>query len=146
MRGTKRDLTVRYGVTQFTHWLASTGAAFLVKAVGFLLARSIGAIWALELLQIPSYALLAPAQVYYANSMVRPADMVKGQAFITAVYALGCAGGNFAGGQLLSRGVRAILLAGVAMAAAGTIILFCTVKRSGSTAEGARDADPAHAP
>ena len=126
--------------------LKIAGVSFLVKAVGFLLARSIGAIYALELLQLTSYALLAPAQVYYASSMVRPADMVKGQAFITAFYALGCAGGNFAGGQLLSHGVRAILLAGVAMAAAGTIILFCTVKRSGSTAEGARDADPAHAP
>ena len=126
--------------------LKISGAAFLIKAVGFLLARSIGAIYALELLQIPSYALLAPAQVYYASSMVRPADMVKGQAFITAFYALGCAGGNFVGGQLLPLGVRAILLAGVAMAAAGTIILLLTVKRSGSTTEGVCAADPAHAP
>ena len=38
--------------------------------------------------------------------------MVKGQAFITAAYALGCAAGNFAGGQLLSQGAGAILLAG----------------------------------
>lgn len=117
--------------------LKLAGVSFLVKAVGFLLARSIGAIYALELLQITSYGLLAPAQVSYASSMVRAADMVKGQAFITAFYALGCAAGNFAGGQLLGYGVRAILLAGIAMAAAGTLILFCTVKPSQKSTEGA---------
>lgn len=117
--------------------LKLAGVSFLVKAVGFLLARSIGAIYALELLQITSYGLLAPAQVSYASGMVRAADMVKGQAFITAFYALGCAAGNFAGGQLLGYGVRAILLAGIAMAAAGTLILFCTVKPSQKSTEGA---------
>ena len=126
--------------------LKLAGVSFLVKAVGFLLARSLGAIYALELLQLTSYGLLAPAQVYYASSMVRAADMVKGQAFITAFYALGCAAGNFAGGQLLGYGVRAILLAGIAMAAAGTLILFCTVKPGKKSTNEARDADPAAAP
>lgn len=125
------------GVLRDSAILKLAGVSFLVKAVGFLLARSLGAIYALELLQITSYALLAPAQVSYASSMVRAADMVKGQAFITAFYALGCAAGNFAGGQLLGYGVRAILLAGIAMAAAGTLILFCTVRSSQKSTEGA---------
>lgn len=125
------------GVLRDSAILKLAGVSFVIKAVGFLLARSIGAIYALELLQITSYALLAPAQVYYAGSMVRPGDMVKGQAFITAFYALGCAAGNFAGGQLLGYGVRAILLAGIAMAAAGTVILFATVKRTQKSTEGA---------
>ena len=134
------------GVLRDSAILKLAGVSFVIKAVGFLLARSIGAIYALELLQITSYALLAPAQVYYAGSMVRAADMVKGQAFITAFYALGCAAGNFAGGQLLGYGVRAILLAGIAMAAAGTLILFCTVQKPEKSTEEARDADPAAAP
>lgn len=125
------------GVLRDSAILKLAGVSFVIKSVGFLLARSIGAIYALELLQITSYALLAPAQVYYAGSMVRAADMVKGQAFITAFYALGCAAGNFAGGQLLGYGVRAILLAGIAMAAAGTVILFTTVKRTQKSTEGA---------
>lgn len=134
------------GVLRDSAILKLAGVSFVIKSVGFLLARSIGAIYALELLQITSYALLAPAQVYYAGSMVRAADMVKGQAFITAFYALGCAAGNFAGGQLLGYGVRAILLAGIAMAAAGTIILFCTVPKSKKSTNEARDADPAATP
>ena len=68
--------------------------------------------------------------MYYANNKVRAADMVKGQAFITASYTLGCAVGNFMGGQLLSAfDIRALLLAGVAMAAAGTAVFFLTVEK-----------------
>lgn len=57
--------------------------------------------------------------------------------------ALGCAAGNFAGGQLLDCGVRAILLAGIAMTVVGTVILFCTVPKSKKSTNEARDADPA---
>jgi len=56
--------------------------------------------------------------------------MVKGQAFITAAYSLGCAIGNFAGGQLLDAfNVNTLLIAGIMMAAAGTAILFATVDK-----------------
>ena len=53
--------------------------------------------------------------------------MVKGQAFITAFYALGCSLGNFTGGQMLNLGVRAMLLSGIVMALAGTAVMFLTV-------------------
>ena len=56
--------------------------------------------------------------------------MVKGQAFSTASYTLGCAAGNFAGGQLLSAfDVRTMLIAGIAMAMAGTAVFFLTVEK-----------------
>lgn len=110
--------------------LKVSALSFLLKAVCFCFAGSISTIYILQLLQITSYALLAPAQVYYAQARVGQSDMVKGQAFITAAYALGCSGGNFAGGQLLGISVRALLLAGVAMALAGTCIVFATVNRS----------------
>ena len=56
--------------------------------------------------------------------------MVKGQAFITAAYTLGCAMGNFTGGQLLEFfGVSAILLAGIAIAAMGTLVILLTVEK-----------------
>lgn len=103
---------------------------FLLKAVLFCLAPSIPFIYLLEILQSTSYGFLGPTQVYYAGARVRPADMVKGQAFITAAYSLGCSGGNFAGGQLLNFGVDTMLLAGVAMALAGTLFLFFTVNKS----------------
>lgn len=110
--------------------LKLAGVSFLLKAVLFLLARSVTAIYFIQLLQATSYSFLSPTQIYYASSKVAQADMVKGQAFITASYTLGCAAGNFTGGQLLDLfSVPVMLSAGVVMAAAGTLILFLTVKK-----------------
>lgn len=108
--------------------LKLSGVFFLLKAVLFLLAPSVTAIYGIQLLQAVTYSFLSPTQVYYAGSKVAPEDMVKGQAFITASYTLGCAMGNFTGGQLLEFfSLTAMLCAGVVMAAAGTAILFLTV-------------------
>lgn len=112
-----------------TTLLVISGFTFLVKAVALCFAGSIGTVYTIQLLQATSYAFLGPTQVYYAQAKVRPADMVKGQAFITAAYALGCSGGNFAGGQLLTFGVDAMLLTGVGMALLGTATLLLTVRR-----------------
>ncbi len=113
------------------NWLLKlAGLSFLLKSVLFLVAGNVMTIYAIQLLQATSYTFLSPIQMYYANNKVGAADMVKGQAFSTAAYTLGCAAGNFAGGQFLSVfGVRIMLLAGVAMAAAGTLVFFLTVEK-----------------
>ena len=113
------------------NWLLKiAGLSFVLKSVLLLLAGNVVAICCIHLLQATSYTFLSPIQMYYANNKIGAADMVKGQAFITAAYTFGCAAGNFAGGQLLSAfDVRTMLLAGVAMAAAGTAVFFLTVDR-----------------
>ena len=112
-------------------WLLKfAGLSFMLKSVLFLMARNVIAIYGIQLLQATSYSFLSPTQLYYADSKVSPADMVKGQAFITAAYTLGCAIGNFTGGQLLDAfNVRVLLYAGVAMATAGTAVFFLTVNK-----------------
>lgn len=112
-----------------TGLLKIAAVSFLVKSVAFYLAPSIHTIYALQLLQITSYGLLGPAQVYYAQNKVKSCDMVKGQAFITAAYALGCSLGNFTGGQMLNLGVSAMLLSGIVMALSGTVVMFLTVDK-----------------
>lgn len=113
------------------HWLMKiAGLSFLLKAVLYLLVPNLTWLYGIHLLQATSYSFLSPTQMYYANEKIAPADMVKGQAFITASYTLGCAAGNFTGGQLLSLfDIRTLLLTGIAIAAAGTAILFLTVDR-----------------
>ncbi len=113
------------------HWLLRYAAfSFLLKSLLFLVAPSIPFLYAVQLLQMTSYAFLSPVQVYYANEKVAAEDMVKGQAFITASYTIGCAMGKLAGGQLLERlGVGAILTAGVVIAAAGTLVILLTVEK-----------------
>lgn len=113
-----------------TNLLKVAAVSFLIKAVGFYFAGNITTVYLLEVLQISSYALLAPAQVYYAKEKVKANDMIKGQAFMTAAYALGCSAGNFAGGQLLNWGVSAMLMAGIVMAFIGTVLVFAAVTKS----------------
>lgn len=115
---------------QDTTLLKISAISFFLKAVLFYFAKNIGTIYLLQCIQITSYAFLAPTQVYYAQEKVQQADMVKGQAFITAAYALGCSAGNFAGGQLMGFGVEGILIAGIMMALVGTGIIFMTVDKS----------------
>ena len=113
------------------NWLLKiAGLSFVLKSVLFLLAGNVMTIYAIQLLQATSYTFLSPIQMYYANNKIGAADMVKGQAFSTAAYTLGCASGNFAGGQLLSAfDVRTMLIAGIVMAVAGTAVFFLTVEK-----------------
>lgn len=116
------------------NWLLKlAGISFVLKSVLFLLAGNVMTIYFIQLLQATSYTFLSPIQMYYANNKIGAADMVKGQAFSTASYTLGCAAGNYAGGQLISGfGVRTMLLAGIAIAVAGTVVFFLTVEKKDS--------------
>ena len=113
-----------------TNLLKIAAVSFLVRAICLYFAKDIWVIYGLQLLHITSYGFMHPTQVYYANAKVSSTDMVKGQAFITAAYALGCSAGNFAGGQLLNLGVDAILIAGIVMAGIGTLIVFATLTKT----------------
>ena len=110
--------------------LKLAGLSFLLKSVLFCFAPAIPYIYLFQVLQATSYGFLGPTQVYFAGNRVKPADMIKGQAFIATSYSLGCSAGNFAGGQLLNFGVNTMLIGGVVMALLGTVILFLTVNKS----------------
>lgn len=114
------------------NWLLKlSGIFFFIKSIFFLLAPNVTTIYVAQLLQVTTYCFLSPTQLYYANNKISAADMVKGQAFITASYSLGCAIGNFAGGQLLHfSGRTALLYAGILMTILGTLILFLTVNKN----------------
>ena len=107
--------------------------SFFAKAVLIFFARSITAVYLIQLMQTCTYAILCPAQVYYAGAKVEVSDMVKGQAFLTAVFSLGCSAGSFLGGQLLGISVDAMLLAGILISAIGVLILCFTVNKTDKT-------------
>lgn len=110
--------------------LLISGVMFTLKAVLLLLAPSVLCIYLIQLLQMVTYAFISPVQMYYAREQVQPCDMVKGQAFATASYALGCALGNLTGGFLVGYfSVVTMLSAGIVMAAAGTAVLFISLRK-----------------
>lgn len=116
--------------TKNTTLLLIAALCFLIKSILIFFARSITAVYLIQLMQTCTYALLCPAQVFYAGEKVQLSDMVKGQAFITAIFSLGCSAGNFLGGQLLNISVDAMLLTGIAVAFLGAVILLLTVNKS----------------
>lgn len=123
--------TVRQRISD--SWLLKIAAlTFLLRAVLVWQAQSIAAIFCIQVLQVTSYAFLAPTQVCHAEAKVCRADMVKGQAFTSAAWALGCAIGNFIGGQLLHRGVETLLRGGIVMALLGVVIIFLTANKTDS--------------
>ena len=113
-----------------TTWMAISALCFRAKSILIFFARSITAVYLIQLMQTCTYAILCPAQVYYASEKIHISDMVKGQAFLTAVFALGCSAGSFLGGQLLNYSVDMMLLAGIGTALIGTVILLLTVNRT----------------
>ena len=111
--------------------LITSGVFFLLKAILFVLACSVTAIYFIQLLQVLTYVMLSPVQMYYAKECTDSADMIKGQSVITAAYALGCALGNLIGGNIISAyGVPAMLYCGVLMTGSGLIVLLLTVPRA----------------
>ncbi|MBQ7800830.1 MAG: MFS transporter [Oscillospiraceae bacterium] len=111
--------------------LVIAAASYTLRSVLLLAAGSIPFLYGQQLLQMTSYAIMTPVQVYYTMSRVAPEDMVKGQAFVSAAYALGCGFGNMAGGFLVENyGVAAMLRSGVLFTALGTLVLLFTVRKS----------------
>ena len=108
-----------------------SGVSFVVKAVLFMLARSVSAVYIAQLLQCVTYVPLAMVQVYYAKECVDDIDMVKGQSTITASYTLGCAIGNLIGGNVISAyGVPSMLSFGLAVTIAGLVFALFSVPKA----------------
>lgn len=116
--------------------LKTAGAMFTLKAVLFLLAPGVIHLHRGQK-RIGNYLKqFDQIDAPHARERVGAEDMVKGQSVITAAYALGCASGNLIGGQLIGFfSVTTMLLAGVAMAGVGTLILFLTLGRRDYPAE-----------
>lgn len=111
--------------------LIISGVSFVLKAVLLILAKSVIAVYFIQILQVVTYVPLSTVQMFYASECTDRKDMIKGQSLITAFFTLGCAVGNLFGGSVLTRfGVPALLYSGVFVTLAGTLILLFTVPRA----------------
>lgn len=119
-------------------WVRISGIAFMVKALLTFCATSMTFYYFVQILQLLGWGLFAVASVYYVNEVIGKRDAIKGQAYMTATYSLGCIIGAAIGGKLIdSRGVDTMLLWAVAASLAGMVILLFaggnTRKESGSS-------------
>ncbi len=113
-------------------WLIISGFAYTIKSLGTLLVTSIGGYYAVQLLQLPSFAVITVASVYYVNDIMKPQDAVKGQAFFTMTYTIGTVFASFIGGILLDQfGVQTLLKAALGFSIAGAFIMWRGIRESG---------------
>lgn len=111
--------------------ILTSAVCYLIKAILFMTAKSVSAIYLAQILQCVTYVPVSMIQTYYARECTQNCDMIKGQSFVTAFFTLGCALGNLLGGNLISSfGVPVLLYAGVAVAMTGLIILLLTTRKA----------------
>lgn len=111
--------------------LVVAGAAFTLKGVLFMLCTNVIGIYAVQLLQVFSFALFAGAGVYYSNSMMAEEDKVTGQALVSMTEALSSVAGSFVGGILMdSGGIMTLLQFATSAAVMGTLVCALAAKFS----------------
>ena len=99
---------------------------FVLKALAIALAPSMGGLYAANVLQLVSFAMITPAMVQYVILNIDPKDSAKGQALAFGMVTLGNILSSAIGGPLYDAlPVRSVLLVGTAAALAGAA--FCHV-------------------
>ena len=105
--------------------LLLSGVAFLVKILILVFAGNMTVMYLSQSFQLFAYAVFIPAAAYYVSENMQELDQVKGQAYVTSAITLGGVFSNLLSGVILDNaGIRAMLLTGSAVCAAGVIIAF----------------------
>ncbi len=111
-------------------WLClSCGFMTLRLLLTWLLPGEIGLLLT-QVTQMGGYALYAVASVYYVGTVVRKADVVKGQTYLGASNTLGCLFAYVVGGVLIDKlGTQAMLITCLCLSATGTVLMLFARQR-----------------
>jgi PPP family 3-phenylpropionic acid transporter len=115
-------------------WVKLSGVGFFLHALGALLAPNMGVMDAVQIFEMPGYALYALASVYWVNETVQPGQRVQGQAWFTMAITLGSVLASLLGGFLLDQGgAQAILLFAVLTGGVGMVLLLALLGKHSPT-------------
>lgn len=111
-------------------WFRICGIFFTLKCLGTLLAGSMGALYAVQILQPFGWGLMMVASVYYVNELMEEHDKIKGQAYMTMTLSMGNILGALIGGWLIdTAGVPGMLTVSVVLSAIGAAVVLLKGKR-----------------
>ena len=106
-------------------WFRISGIFFTLKALGTLLAPTMGALYLMQLFQPLGWGLMTVASVYYVNSIMQEQDRIKGQAYMTMALSVGTIIASLGGGWLIDQiSVNGMLISAILCGAAGTLIVM----------------------
>lgn len=114
-------------------WLRISGIGFFLHAFGALLAPNMLTMYAIQIFEMPGYALLTLASIYFVNDMVEETERVQGQAWVTMAMTLGNVLASFVGGLLLDHTSVFVLLSFASLAGAVGMVLFWFLLKKGSS-------------
>lgn len=104
--------------------------AFVAKALAMAMAGSVAMLYAANLFQALSFALIIPAMVQYVSLVIHPKDSAKGQAVANGMITLGAIFASSIGGQLYDAlSIHATLIIGVAIAACGAVLCNLSIEK-----------------
>lgn len=111
--------------------LKASAFCFILKSVMFLISSNVYMIYAAQVFQAGSFALMIPAQVFYSDLVMKPEDKMKGQAYMGLALTAGSFIGALSGGFLIqSMGVKSSLILGTVFTAAGFVLIAAGIKKS----------------
>ena len=107
-----------------SYWLlVVSGAALVARGFAYLAAGTVMEVYLIQIFQVLTFALIASIGVYFTDETVAEEDLATGQAFMGMTIAGGNTIGFLVGGNLIdSFGVDAMLKAGTAISAVGTVL------------------------
>lgn len=92
-------------------WLRLSGIGFFLHALGAWVAPNMGMMYAVQVFELPGYALFILASIYFVNEAVPPDQRVQGQAWFTMCATLGNVLASFSGGFVLDLWGANVMLA-----------------------------------
>ncbi len=110
-------------------WFRISGVFFTLKALGTLLAPTMGALYLMQLFQPLGWGLMTVACVFYVNSIMKDRDRIKGQAYMAMSLSVATILASLCGGWLIDAiSVNGMLIAAVLCGGAGTLIVMAAKK------------------
>lgn len=111
--------------------LRVSGVFFTLKTLGSLLAGSVQAYYAVQLLQTFGWGIMCVGLVHYVNETVDRKDRARGQSRAGMTLTAASVIGSVLGGRIIdTAGVRSLLVLGTAVCACGSILMFFATRRS----------------
>ena len=106
-------------------WFRISGVFFTIKALGTLLAPTMGALYLMQIFQPLGWGMMTVASVFYVNSIMKEQDRIKGQAYMTMALSVGTIIASLCGGWLIDAvSVNGMMIAAILCGAAGTLIVM----------------------